>query len=464
MEKFYTSIEQKASTKPIKSQRMRVPWVNLMSFTLGIRREDKNRWERRVPLVPQHVQELKKKHGIETQIQPSNIRVFLDKEYQDVDAQVQDNLSSSSVVFAVKEIPSDFFEQGKTYVFFSHTIKGQKHNMPILKKMMELNCTLIDYEKIIDGRGKRLVFFGRFAGLAGMVDTLWIFGQRLQWEKIKTPLSEIKQTIKYKDLDDIKKHIAAVGKKIETNGLPISLTPLVIGFAGYGHVSIGAQEILDGLPVKEIKPEEIESIYKNPSNKVIYKVVFKEEHMVEPVAPGKKFDLQDYYNHPENYRPVFERYIPYLSILMNCIYWSAQYPRLITKTYLKTSFKNGHHLRLKVIGDISVDINGAIEFTEKATSPDNPVFLYNPLTDTIKDGYTGEGVVVMAVDNLPCELPRESSQSFSETLLRFIPAIMNTDFTVNDFDTLMLPFEIKNAVVLHKGKLTPNYRYINKYL
>jgi alpha-aminoadipic semialdehyde synthase len=131
---------------------------------------------------------------------------------------------------------------------------------------------------------------------------------------------------------------------------------------------------------------------------------------------------------------------------------------------MKKSFKNKENLRLKVIGDISIDINGAIEFTEKTTSPDSPTFVYNPIKDTIKDGYEGDGVVVMAVDNLPCELPRESSQSFSEALLRFVPDIVKADFTIDDFDKLTLPFEIKNAVILYHGKLTPSYTYINKYL
>ena len=435
-----------------------------MSATLGIRREDKNRWEQRVPLTPQHVFELKKKYGIDTFIQPSNIRVFPEDDYRKVGAHVQDSLTPSSVVFAVKEIPIDFFEQGKTYVFFSHTIKGQRHNMSMLKKMMEGGCTLIDYERIVDANGRRLVFFGRFAGLAGMVDTLWTFGQRLSWEKIDSPFTQIKQAIHYKDLEDIKNHFTAIGKEIKTKGLPPSLTPLIIGFSGYGNVSIGAQEILDILPVKEIKPEEIEAVFKAPSNNVIYKVIFKEEHMVEPAFPGKKFDLQEYYSHPEAYRPAFERYIPSLSILMNCIFWSARYPRLLTKKYLKKTFRKKEKPRLKVIGDISADVNGAIEFTEKTTTPDNPVFVYNPTTDTVKDGYEGEGIVVMAVDNLPCELPRESSQSFSETLLRFVPEIMKADFTASDFDTVALPVEIKNAVILYQGKLTPAYRYINKYL
>jgi saccharopine dehydrogenase (NAD+, L-lysine forming) len=435
-----------------------------MTATIGIRREDKNRWEKRVPLTPQHVLELQKNHGITTVIQPSAIRVFSDDSYRTVGATVQESLSPSSVVFAVKEIPTDLFEPGKTYVFFSHTIKGQKHNMPMLKKMMDMGCTLIDYERIVDEKGRRLVFFGRFAGLAGMVDSLWALGRRLHWEQIDTPFNELQQTIHYKDLDEIKKHFTAIGKDIQTKGVPSSLTPLIIGFSGYGNVSLGAQEILDILPVKEIQPGDIASLYKTPSNNTIYKVVFKEQHLVKPITADKAFDLQGYYKHPEKYRSTFEQYAPHLAILMNCIFWSTQYPRLLTKNYMKTSFLMKEQPRLKVIGDISADVNGAIEFTEKNTPPDNPVFVYNPITDTIKDGYEGDGVVVMAVDNLPCELPKESSESFSETLLRFIPEILTADFTVDDFHMIALPDEIKNAMILYKGKLTPHYQYMNKYL
>ena len=147
---------------------------------------------------------------------------------------------------------------------------------------------------------------------------------------------------------------------------------------------------------------------------------------------------------------------------MNCIYWDARYPRLVTKEYLKNSFDKKE--RLRVIGDISCDINGAIECTAKSTPPGSPVFVYNPLTDSIKDGYAGDGVIVMSVDNLPCELPRESSHAFSEALWHFVLDIMKSDFSEEDFDRLELPSEIKNAVILYHGKLTPNYTYINKYL
>jgi alpha-aminoadipic semialdehyde synthase len=431
-----------------------------MVFTIGIRREDKNIWERRVPLIPEHVKEIKVKHGVNTIIQPSEIRSYSDKEYEESGALVKEDLSECQTIFAVKEIPMDFFEPGKTYIFFSHTIKGQKYNMPMLRRMMDLKCNLIDYEKITDDSGRRLVFFGRFAGLAGMVDTLWAFGRRLDSRGIASPFNEIRQTINYKNLEEIMEHFKKIKERIEQKGIDESLTPLIVGFAGYGNVSRGAQEILDILPVEEIPPDEIGKI-DNPSNKCIYKVVFKEENMVEPTSPGESFNLQDYYEHPEKYRSVFERYVADLTILMNCIYWDVKYPRLVTKDFLKKKYREG--FKLQVIGDISCDINGSIEFTEKPTSPDNPVFVYNPWTDTVQDGYEGEGIVVMAIDNLPCELPKESSRAFSNALLRFVPDIAKADFT-RSLDDCKLPSSIKKAVILYHGELTPEYKYIDKYL
>jgi len=433
-----------------------------MDSIIGIRREDKNKWERRVPLIPEHIQDFKEQYGIETIIQPSKIRVYSDDEYTNIGAVVKEDLSNSPIVFAVKEIPIHLFKKNKTYVFFSHTIKGQKYNMPMLKKMMDLECTLIDYERIVDERGFRLMFFGRYAGLAGMIDTLWAFGQRLKSKNIDSSFNEIRQTIHYQNhLPEIKEHLREIGKKIEQDGIPDSLTPLIVGFAGYGNVSKGAQEILDILPVKEISPNDIKAVYENPSNKHIYKVIFKEEDMVRPICSDNNFELQDYYKHPEKYESVFEQYIPDLTILMNCIYWDKMYPRLVTKEFLKKT--NAEDLKLQVIGDISVDINGAIEFTEKSTEPDTPVYVYDPKTDMITDGCSGDGVAIMAVDNLPCELPRESSHEFSDSLYTFIPEIAKADFT-KDYDSCKLPPEIKSAVILYRGKLTPKYQYINKFL
>jgi alpha-aminoadipic semialdehyde synthase len=430
-----------------------------MNTTIGIRREDKNEWERRVPISPAHIRLLKEKFNIKSIIQPSNIRIFPNKSYEENSAEIYESLADASVIFAVKEIPETLFEKNKTYVFFSHTIKGQSSNMPMLKKMMDLSCTLIDYERIIDSKGRRLVFFGKYAGIAGMIDTLWGYGQRLQNLDIKSPLSEIKQTINYSTLIDAKNHILEIGKKIKHNGLPDEITPLIVGFAGYGNVSQGAQKMIDLFPTKEITPQQLLNKDFSKSNTIIYKTVFKEEHLAKPKQENVSFNLQDYYQFPDKYSQNFEQYLSELSILMNCIYWDNRYPRLVTKNWAK---KN-EGFRLQAIGDISVDINGSIEFTEKVTTPASPCFVYNPENDTIVDGVDGKGIIVMAIDNLPCELPKESSLAFSDALIDLIPAIVKTDYS-QSFENLNLPIELQHAIIVHRGKLTSEYEYIDKYL
>jgi saccharopine dehydrogenase (NAD+, L-lysine-forming) len=443
-----------------------------MKVCIGIRREDKSRWERRVPVTPEDARKLKEEHGIEVWVQPSPIRAFSEEEFIQAGAIVQEDLSPCPIIFAVKEIPPDLFEAGKTYVFFAHVIKGQPYNMPMLKRMLELGCNLIDYEKVTDDKGRRLIFFGRHAGIAGMIETLWALGKRLDWEGIPNPFRQLGHTYEYKDLAEAKEAVSKLGETIKTEGLPESVTPLICGIAGYGNVARGVWEVLDLLSIVEIEPKEVASLAEGSDYKanVIYKVVFKEEHTVEPISPGDRpsagsghrFELQDFYAHPEKYRGKFESYVPYLTLIVNCIYWEEKYPRLVTKEVLKQLYGAGKP-RLRVIGDISCDIEGAIECTVRSTEPDEPVFVYNPFTGEANSGYEGEGPVVMAVDILPSELPRDASVDFSGVLSEFIPAIAKADFSV-PFEQLDLPSEIKRAVIAYHGELTPDYRYIEEFL
>jgi alpha-aminoadipic semialdehyde synthase len=156
-----------------------------MDNIIGIRREDKNKWERRVPLTPAHVAQLIRDYTLRILIQPSTIRVFSDEEYTAAGAAVQEDLSPAGIVLAVKEIPVELLQPGKTYLFFSHTIKGQSYNMPLLRRLLELNCQLIDYERVVNEQNRRLIFFGEHAGMAGMIDTLSALGQRLAWEGLE---------------------------------------------------------------------------------------------------------------------------------------------------------------------------------------------------------------------------------------------------------------------------------------
>ncbi len=225
-----------------------------MKNSVGIRREDKNVWERRVPLTPQHVGQLAEEIGGTFCVQPSDIRAFSDQDYAAVGAHVREDLSGCPVVLAVKEIPVPLLQPGTTYVFFAHVIKGQPSNMPMLQRMLDLKCTLIDYEKVTDDLGRRLIFFGRHAGLAGMIDTLWAYGQRMAWEGVQTPFGQIHQAYHYPDAAAAKLAVQRVGEQIAAGNLAESIAPFVCGFAGYGNVSRGAQEIYDQLPLEEVLP------------------------------------------------------------------------------------------------------------------------------------------------------------------------------------------------------------------
>lgn len=435
-----------------------------MPRCIGIRREDKSAWERRVPIIPQDARTLQEQHGLWVVVQPSEIRVFPDEEYQAAGVAVQEDLSGCDVIFGIKEISPAQLLPGKTYVFFSHVIKGQPYNMPMLRRLMELGCVLIDYEKVTDEKGRRLIFFGRHAGWAGMLDTLWALGRRLEWEGIPNPFVGVGRAIAYPEVEAARQAVREVGERIRTQGLPPILAPLVVGFAGYGNVSRGAQEIFDLLPFRALAPEDLPSLFaEEPDYHTLYKVVFREEHMVEPVSPEGRWDLQDYYRHPEKYRSRFAAYVPYLTVLVNGIYWEARYPRLVTKAYLRELFSAPARPRLRVIGDISCDIEGAVECTVRATDPGNPVYVYHPRTGQTTDGWAGEGVVVMAVDILPSEMPRDASVDFSAVLREFAPAIARADYTV-PFEQLDLPPEVKRAVIVYRGELTPDYRYLEAYL
>ncbi len=435
-----------------------------MNNTIGIRHEDKYVMERRVAIIPGHAKKLIEEQGLEILVETSPKRIFTDEEFAAAGAKIVDDVREAPVIFGVKEMPIDYFEEQKTYIFFSHTIKGQDYNMPLLKRMVEKKINLIDYEKVADDEGRRLIFFGKFAGLAGMINSLWSLGQRLMEYGIKTPFLKIQQAHNYNSLEDAKEVISAVGEEIAEHGLPAELTPLTIGFTGYGNVSNGAQEIAGLLPIKEISPAELLTLKERNElpNNILYKVVFKEWDMSVPKNDNEKFELQDYYKHPEKYRGIFEQYLPHLTVLMNCMYWDDRYPRIVTKEWVKNAFSNGTP-KLTVIGDVTCDPDGSIEITHKGTEIEDPVFVYNPDTEEPIMGFQGKGILVMAVDILPSELPRESSIGFSNALFKYIKPIAQADYS-KSFEELNIPKPIKRAMILHNGNFTPDFEYMKEFI
>lgn len=430
---------------------------------IGIRLEDKNRWERRVALTPQAVGVLMGRGDLDVHVQSSPIRAFRDDEYRAAGASVVPELGGCDVVFAVKEVPIHLFREGTTYVFFSHTVKGQHHNMPMLRALMDKRCSLIDYERVVDEKNRRLIFFGWFAGAAGMIETLTLLGKRLAWLGHATPFLGVHPAHDYPDLHAAEEGIRRVGRRLQQELLPAGLAPLVFGIAGYGNVSQGAQHILHFLPFEEIQPSDLPALRqrRDPPRDRVFKVVFREEDMAED-REGLPFDLQRYYREPARFRGTFERHVPHLDVLVNGIFWTGAYPRLLSLDLLRRHTEE-NRLRLSVIGDISCDIDGSVECTVKSTTPDVPAFVWDPLTGVATDGHEGPGVAVMAVDNLPCELPREASEAFSAALLPHAAAIAHAEWSAPT-EALVLPDPIRRALILHRGALTPEYRFMERYL
>ncbi|MBD3160890.1 MAG: hypothetical protein GF346_01915 [Candidatus Eisenbacteria bacterium] len=433
-----------------------------MPRTIGIRREDKNEWERRVPLIPEDLAALQRELGLRVLVQPSANRAYADHEFMEAGILVQEDLDPAEIVFAVKEVPVELLQEGKTYVYFSHVIKGQSYNLPMLQRLLDLGCSLVDYERILDDRGRRRIFFGVHAGYAGMIETLRCLGTRWAAEDRTTPLAEVRPAYRYESLEAAMAHLRSIGERIAGGELDPGLRPIVVGIAGYGNVSRGAQEILSCLPVAEVSPADLASAaIRREDGPVLLKVVFREEDMVRPKEG--RFDLQDYYERPERYEGRFADYLPHLDVLVNTTYWDERYPRLVTKRWVGEHYRERGAARLAVIGDISCDIEGGIEPTLHVTRPDEPCFVYDAGADAAVPGSAGPGPAIMAVDNLPCEFSREASMAFSNALRGMVDPLARADWGA-EFKTLELPASLKRAVIVHRGDLTPPYEYLRRHL
>ena len=427
---------------------------------LGIKRETKNRWEARVPLNPMAVEKLISK-GFEVIVQPSTLRIYRDEEFKKVGAIISEELAECDLILGVKEILNEELIPGLPHLFFSHLIKGQDYNMPMLQHILDNKITLFEYEKIVDKKGRRLVFFGEFAGNAGMIDTLWGLGQRLKLHNgIETPFLKVRRAFDYESVKEAIEHLKIIGKEIEENGLPDEITPLNIFMLGYGHVAYGCRKILNALPIIEIDPDKLIENQKIYRDNKIYLSTFKEKHLAER-KDGSAFVLQHFFENCSEYKSRFAQYLPYCSVYMNTIYWDTDCPVYLKRSDLKKI--QGENQKLIIIGDITCDINGSVQATVKATYPDDPIFIYDAKTGKATDGLLGEGFADMTVDNLPCEFSKEASDYFSKTLEPFIEKMLlcECDKSIEETD---LPDEIKSACITHQGKLQPEFGYLEEFL
>ena len=423
--------------------------------TIGLRREDKQ-GERRAPLSPQHVQELVRDHGVAVRVEPAPERIFPDAEYAAAGAGISTRLDDCGLLLGVKEVALEWLAPERTHAFFSHLIKGQSQNAPLLRGLVDGRCTLVDYEPIVDARGRRLIFFGRQAGHAGMIDALWAYGRRLKWEGLANPFEEIRRANEYADLDEARRHIASVGERIRRERLPANLRPVVVAFAGSGNVCKGAQEVFERLPYQELEVHELAGLAeaRERPRDVVFKTVLGRAQRVRRADGG--FDEAEYRHHPGRYSSRMAEYLPHLSLLVNGTYWEPGLPTLVTVDQVEQLWRDSDRPKLRVIADISCDVCGSIELTVKTTEADDPVYVYDLDSGEALSGVAGRGPVVLAVDNLPSELPREATERFGDSLLRFVPALASCDWS-RSFHDLALPDELHRAVVVHRGSLAPRY-------
>nr|CAD7429944.1 unnamed protein product [Timema monikensis] len=446
---------------------------------IAVRREDQSVWERRAPLAPANVRRLTRA-GVKVIVQPSNRRAYPMQAYSSAGAVLQEDISEASIIFGVKQVPVDLLLPNKTYCLFSHTIKAQEANMPLLDAILEKNIRLIDYEKLMDESGQRVVAFGKYAGLAGMVNILHGLGLRLLALGHHTPFMHIGPAHNYRNSSMARQAIRDAGYEIALGMMPQSIGPLTFVFTGSGNVSQGCQELFQELPHEYVPPEMLKKVAEHGATTKIYGCEVRRRNHLER-KEGGGFDPTEYDQFPSRYISTFSKKIaPYASVIINGIYWAVDSPKLLTLPDAKYLLRPANtpwipssvgspalpH-RMLAICDISADPGGSIEFMNECTTIDTPFCLYD--ADRNKDskrcylsvGLLGPGVLVCSIDNMPTQLPLESTDFFGEMLYPYALDILQSD--------AMLPLEQHNflpavhgAIIASNGALTPNFEYIQE--
>ncbi len=395
---------------------------------IGIIREDKNPPDSRAPIIPNQAKELKELFpDIDIRCQSSSNRCYTDTEYLEAGIDLASDVSDCDILLGVKEVPNKHLIPGKTYLFFSHTIKEQPYNQGLLRYILDKNIRLIDYECLAKNN-KRVVAYGHWAGIVGAYNGLLGYGE-------KFGLFKIKRAHKCHDLLELKKELTK-----------INLPDIKIVLTGKGRVGMGSLEILEATGIRKVSPGDfLKRSFKEP---VFTQVDVDDYHQR---IDGNPFDIPDFFIKPEVFESNFFEYAKEADLLISAIYWDPKAPELFTlKQMQKPEF------RINLIADITCDIDGSIPSTQRASTIDEPFYDFDPFQNKIHSPFSNEKfITVMAVDNLPNELPRDSSRDFGKQLvLNVLPDLIENR-----------PSElIKNATITENGRLTDNYQYLYNYV
>lgn len=359
-------------------------------------------------------------------MQPSNVRGYTDDEYRAAGVPVSEDLSSCDLLMGVKEVPIDMLIPGKHYMFFSHVIKKQPYNQKLMHAMVEKRITLTDYESLRDLDGDRVLGFGKYAGIVGAYNGLRAWGLRHKTYLLKPA------------------HECFDYQELKTELKKVSLPNIKIVITGIGRVGGGALEILKELGVKEVSPE---AYLTNEYHEPVFTHLHYDSYYCH--KDGKPFDKNEFKVFPEHFRSCFMKYAALSELFISCHYWDESSPRFFTREDMCLS-----EFKVEVIADITCDILGSIPSTIRPSTVADPFYGYNPQTGEETDAFDKKSVTVMAVDNLPCELPRDASEYFGgELLKKVMPLYIGQD-----------PEDIiGRATILKNGKLTERYAYLSDF-
>ena len=394
----------------------------------GIIKERKNPPDRRVVFSPEELARLKQQyHQAIVKVESSDIRIFTDQQYKNFGIDVTNDISDCDVLFGVKEVPIADLIPNKSYFFFSHTLKKQPHNRKLLQAILEKNIDLYDHETIVDINNRRLIGFGKYAGIAGAYNSIRAFG--IKFELFKLPKAE---TLSGKEA-------------LITHLKRLILPPLKIVVTGTGKVGNGVKEVLDAIKIKEVSVENF--LTKNYTQAVYTQIdVLDYNRRID----GRILDFNYFFQNPKDYISNFERFTKVSDIYITGHFHANEAPNILTREMLQAN-----DCKLKIVADISCDVNESVACTLRSSTIADPLYGYLPIENKEVDVFHPAAIVVMAVDNLPCELPKEASEGFGEMFLEHvIPAFFN-----GDKDGIL-----ERAKMTEKGKLTPKFAYLQDYV
>lgn len=395
---------------------------------IGIIREGKLPPDSRVALTPEQCSAFMQKYpGTSIVVQPAENRCFKDAEYVAQQIELNEDLNDCDVLLGIKEVPLENLIENKTYLFFSHTIKAQPYNRGLLKEVLNKKIRLIDYECLLDEYGKRVIAFGHFAGIVGAHNGLMAFGQ-------KTGTFQLKRAYTFSDLNALYKAYAS-----------ITLPPMKIVITGTGRVAKGVLEVMHRLNIKEVSPSDF-------LNKAYNKAVFTNLTVADMYQRknGLQKPVDDFFLYPEAYQSKFLPYTQAADLMINAIYWDPKAPVFFTKEQMKHQ-----DYRIKVIADITCDIDGSVPATIRPSTIEEPVYGFDPQKGIETAPFGSNTIDIMAVDNLPNELPRDASSSFGEAMVKYVlPPLVTAKPSVM----------IEQATIARKGKLTPRFDYLSDFV